>query len=166
MAQDQQTNDRTSSDSARASARRIVVGVDGSGPSNAALEWAVRQAELSGSRVEGITAWEWPFSYGSPMLVSPAYDPAADAKNILEDALSPLRASHPNLDISGTVVEGHASQVLVDASKGAELLVVGNRGHGGFSGLLLGSVSERCTARAHCPVLVVRGESSRARQPS
>lgn len=70
----------------------------------------------------------------------------------------PLRAKHPGVKIESRVVEGHPAPVLVEASKGADLLVVGSRGHGEFAGMLLGSVSEHCVSNAPCPVLVLRGE--------
>lgn len=134
----------------------IVVGVDGSDPSLKALEWAVRQAELTGAEVQAVTAWQWPASYGEPMPIAPGYDPEADAKGVLDEATARLQQAHPSVVIRTRVLEGSPAQVLVEASRGAGLLVVGNRGHGAFAGLLLGSVSEHCTTHAHCPVLVVR----------
>jgi nucleotide-binding universal stress UspA family protein len=70
--------------------------------------------------------------------------------------VAPVRAAHPGLTIEETVAEGHAAPVLVEASKGADLLVVGSRGHGEFVGMLIGSVSEYCAGHAACPVLVHR----------
>ncbi len=134
----------------------IVVGVDGSDPSFNALEWAARQAELTGAEVQAVTAWQWPASYGEPMPIAPGYDPEADATGVLDEAIARLRRAHPSVVIRPRVIEGSAAQVLVEASRRAGLLVVGNRGHGAFAGLLLGSVSEHCTTHAHCPVLVVR----------
>lgn len=135
---------------------RIVVGVDGSESSNEALEWAARQAELTGSEIEAITAWQFPMSYGYPMPIPPDFDAKADATTVVEKAVGELRAAHPGVEIHTSVIEGHAAEVLLDASNGAALLVVGSRGHGQVAGMLLGSVSGHCAARAHCPVVVVR----------
>ena len=135
---------------------RIVVGVDGSPSSMAALEWAAHQAELTGSTLEVITAWEWPMTYGAPFAVTTEYDPAADAQRQVDGAVETARAGHRKVEIRATVTEGHAAPVLVTASHGAALLVVGSRGHGEFVGMLLGSVSEHCVTNAACPVLVLR----------
>ena len=135
---------------------RIVVGIDGSATSVAALEWAVRQAELTGSTIEAITTWEWPTNYGWAFPFPPEYDPKADAQRMLSDALAPVLAAHPDVPVQSTVIEGHPAPVLVEASRGADLLVVGSRGHGEFVGMLLGSVSEHCVTNAGCPVLVLR----------
>ena len=135
---------------------RIVVGVDGSESSVAALEWALRQAELTGSALEAITTWEWPTNYGWAYPFPPEYDPKVDAQKMLSDALRPLLEAHPDVPVQTTVVEGHPAPVLVAASKGADVLVVGSRGHGEFAGMLIGSVSEHCATNAHCPVLVLR----------
>lgn len=135
---------------------RIVVGVDGSPSSMAALEWAAHQAELTGSTLEVVTAWEWPMTYGATFAVTTEYDPAADAQRQVDGAVEIARAGHPKIEIRGTVTEGHPAPVLVKASHGAALLVVGSRGHGEFTGMLLGSVSEHCVTNAGCPVLVLR----------
>jgi len=136
--------------------RRIVVGFDGSASSMEAIRWAVRQAELTGSTIEVVITWEWPTNYGWAFPFPSDYNPADEAKTLLAGALEPIRVDHPDLSIEATVVEGHAAPVLVGASKGAELLVVGSRGHGAFAGMLIGSVSEHCVSNAHCPVLVLR----------
>ncbi len=73
-----------------------------------------------------------------------------------ETMLDKVAADHPEVTIDLTVEEGHPAPVLVTASKGASLLVVGSRGHGEFAGMLIGSVSEHCVTNAHCPVLVLR----------
>ncbi len=138
------------------SAHRIVVGIDGSPTSVAALTWAARQAELTGSTVEAITTWEWPTNYGWAYPFPSDYDPARDAQTMLTDIVDTLRVAHPDVPVQWTVVEGHPAPVLVEASKGADLLVVGSRGHGAFTGMLIGSVSEHCVANAYCPVLVLR----------
>jgi nucleotide-binding universal stress UspA family protein len=137
---------------------RIVVGIDGSPSSVAALRWAARQAELTGSSIEAITTWEWPTSYGAPLPIPSDYDPREDARAMLESVLEKVLGEQPGTARKGTIVEGRAALALVEASEGADLLVVGSRGHGEFAGMLLGSVSEHCVTNAHCPVLVLRPE--------
>jgi nucleotide-binding universal stress UspA family protein len=136
--------------------RRIVVGLDGSQSSIVALEWAASQAELTGASLEVLMTWEWPTSYGMALAVPSDYDPTHESENLLRDLLKPIREAHPSVSIESRVVEGHPAPVLVEASHGADLLVVGSRGHGEFAGMLLGSVSEHCVTNAHCPVLVMR----------
>lgn len=134
---------------------RIVVGVDGSPSSLAALRWAARQAELSGAELHAVTAWHVP---GTGTWVAPVadFDWASNAGTILDQAIKEA------LDGTGTdrvhrhVVQGPSAAVLLDAAEGADLLVVGSRGHGEFAGMLLGSVAQHVTAHAPCPVLVVR----------
>jgi nucleotide-binding universal stress UspA family protein len=138
--------------------RRIIVGVDGSESSLRALEWAARQAELTGWLLEVITTWEWPTSYGWAFPLPSDYSPKVDAQTLVDGVVTKLRESHPKLDVTTAVVEGHPAPVLIDASRMAELLVVGSRGHGEFAGMLLGSVSEHCVTNAHCPVVVIRQE--------
>jgi nucleotide-binding universal stress UspA family protein len=141
---------------------KIVVGVDGSPSSNAALEWGAQQAELTSAELEVVTAWQWPMIYGDPFALPPDYDPGAHARETLEDSVSTARAAHPKVEFRGIVVEGRPAPVLVGASHGADLLVVGSRGHGEFAGMLLGSVSEHCTSNAYCPVLVLRSSRDRS----
>lgn len=136
--------------------RRIVVGVDGSASSVRALEWAARQAELTHDVLEVVTTWEWPTNYGWSASVPEGWDPQADATKILDEIIGKLHQAHPDVVVRSEVVEGHPAPVLIGASRGAELLVVGSRGHGEFAGMLLGSVGEHCVTHAHCPVLIVR----------
>lgn len=135
---------------------RIVVGVDGSTSSLAAVRWGAEQATLLGRDLELVTAWEWPMNYGAPVLLPDDYNPEKDALRLLEEAEAEARAGHPDLTVRKEVREGHPAPVLVDASIGATMLVVGSRGHGAFVGMVLGSVSEHCVTNAKCPVLVIR----------
>jgi nucleotide-binding universal stress UspA family protein len=135
---------------------RIVVGIDGSPSSVAALQWAARQADLTGSNLEAITTWEWPTSFGSPLPFPSDYDPEEDARTMLKGVIGQVMGEHPGISVQATIVEGRPAMVLVEASERADLLVVGSRGHGEFAGMLLGSVSEHCVTNAHCPVLVLR----------
>ena len=136
-------------------AHRIVVGVDGSPSSINALGWAVEQADRTGAALDVLMTWEWPQSYGWSMVPND-FEPARDCEKVLDDALGPIRRAHPEIPIRSSVLEGHPAPLLVEASRGADLLVVGSRGHGEFAGMLLGSVSEHCVTNAHCPVLVLR----------
>jgi len=133
---------------------RIVVGVDGSEASLDGVRWALRQAELTGAAVEALISWDYPRQYGEEF-----YGEEFNWEKIATDT---LQSSLGRLDeeartrIEQRVVQGHPAQALVEASAGAQLLVVGSRGHGGFVGMLIGSVSEHVIAHAQCPVLVVR----------
>jgi nucleotide-binding universal stress UspA family protein len=136
---------------------RIVVGVDGSDSSQEALKWAARQALLTGAVVEAVTAWQMPTSYGYPLAVAPLSTPSEIAQRILNNALD--QAAQPpgaQAEMIAKVVEGNAAQVLIDEARGADLLVVGSRGHGGFAEALLGSTGQHCVHHATCPVVVVR----------
>jgi nucleotide-binding universal stress UspA family protein len=134
----------------------IVVGVDGSAASLEALRWAMAQAELTSARVRAISAWDTPRQIGYDIYI-PVVDWADLAQRTLDTALKEAGDGAP-LDVEAVVLQGHPAKVLVDASAGAQLLVVGSRGHGGFPGLLLGSVSEHVIAHACCPVLVIRDQ--------
>jgi nucleotide-binding universal stress UspA family protein len=135
---------------------RIVVGIDGSAASIDALDWAGRQAALTHSTLEIIMTWDWPTTYGWAMYFPEGYNPSEGMPEMLSKAADDLRARYPDIDVTTRVVQGHPAPVLVEASKGADLLVVGCRGHGEFAGMLIGSVSEFCATNAHCPVLVDR----------
>ena len=137
---------------------RIVVGIDGSDSSIAALGWAAKQAELTGSRLQVIVTWEWPADFGWAPPLSPDYTPEGDARRVLDEAVEKVRSTHPDVDVRSIVIEGHPAPALIEASRGADLLVLGSRGHGQFVGMLLGSVSEHCVTHAHCPVLVLRDQ--------
>jgi len=134
----------------------IVVGVDGSDASVAAARWACGQATLTGSRVEVVSAWRWPASWGAAIPIPSGFDPAADARSMVDGITGPLADEFPAATIHTRIVEGHPAEVLVEASRHADLLVVSSRGHGEFSGMLIGSVSLYCATHASCPVLVYR----------
>ena len=138
-------------------AARILVGIDGSPASMDALAWAAGQAALTSSQLEIVMTWDWPPSYGAWAMPFPTgYDPAESVQKVLEQARADLQATYPNVEIAVRSVQGHPAPALVEASKGASLLVVGSRGHGEFVGMLIGSVSEYCATNANCPVLVHR----------
>jgi nucleotide-binding universal stress UspA family protein len=136
---------------------RIVVGVDGFESSKVALRWAIHQAKLTGAVVEAVTAWHVPPGTAwVPATDVPDYQD--DAFAILTEAITEMCAVDPDVQVGPRVVEGRAGQVLVDAAKGADLLVVGCRGHGGLAEALLGSVGQYCVHRAPCPVVIMRGK--------
>ncbi len=137
--------------------KRIVVGVDGSPSSVHALEWAIHQAELTGDVIDAVNAWHFPNDYGMPVGDLPDF--AGLGAEILDKAIAEARnaTGQAAAEIHPHVVEGNPAQALFDLAKGADLLVVGSRGHGGFTGALLGSVSQHVVHHAPCPVVVVRG---------
>jgi len=135
---------------------RIVVGVDGSAGSAHALRWAARQAGYAGATLEAVTAWQYPAFFGwAPVGVDSA-DFGSIAEKSLNDALNEVFGSQWPEWVRTRVVEGYPARVLVDAAEGADLLVVGSRGHAGFADALLGSVSTYCVQHAHGPVTVIR----------
>lgn len=141
--------------------RTIVVGVDGSPTSAAALRWGVRQAALTGAEVRAVTSWRYPDFYGWDPGV-PVSDFADWAGQAQREVVEEVSAEAPDVTVRCTVGQGDPASVLLDAAQGAELLVVGNRGHGGVTSVLLGSVSHRCAQEAECPVVIVRQPGDRA----
>ena len=137
----------------RQTRERVVVGVDGSECAQAALRWAERYATAFDASVVLTIGWHWPISYGAPVGYG-GFDPEADARHIVDTAAKSLDL--PAERIECAVVEGMAGDVLVDASKGAALLVVGTRGHGAITSSILGSTSNHCAHHAHCPIVIVR----------
>ena len=132
----------------------ILVGVDASEPSKAALSWALRQAEMSGARLLAVTAWQpvAPAGWG----VGPEdLDWRSDAEVAQSRAIQQIVGDQPDVAVNTLIEQGHPALVLVEEARDAELLVVGNRGLGEFAGMLVGSVSEYCVAHAPCPVVVV-----------
>lgn len=142
------------------SGRRIVVGVDGSSPSKRALRWALRQAELTGARLEVVYAWHIPATDGWTPMFDLTQNLTKAGEQIAADTIAEIAGDRPPVIVHAEVVEGNTAAVLLKAAEGADLLVVGCRGHGGFVGALLGSVSQHCVQHATCPVVVVRGEGA------
>ena len=136
---------------------RIVVGVDGSQPSQQALRWGARLAATFGARLDAVIAWEFPTSYG---WVPTEWNPVQDTEKVLHDAVQAVFGHQPPAGLRRQVREGGAAKVLLDSCEGAIMLVVGSRGHGGFAGLLLGSVSANVAEHASCPVLVIHGDQA------
>lgn len=138
----------------------VVVGVDGSPPSAMAMAWAARYAKAMGATVRAVLAWHYPTAAGpAPIGVAPTAvtsEVEQSRYEVLDKAIAATLGEQPAVEIERKVVYGHPAQVLIDESKDADLLVVGNRGHGGFTGMMLGSVSTHCVTHAFCPVTVVR----------
>jgi nucleotide-binding universal stress UspA family protein len=139
---------------------RIVVGVDGSSGATAALRWAVELAAATGAELQVVTAWQ--LSYGwidgyPPDVERWAHQAEQAAQNTVEAALAAAAPADPATAAAASrvIIEGPAAKSLIEQAKGADLLVVGTRGRGGFVGLLLGSVSRQCVDHATVPVVVV-----------
>jgi len=137
------------------SAGRIVVGVDGSEQSEQALRWATRMSLATGAQIDAVIAWHVPVGYGGAYLPE-SWSPKDDARATLTRTVDAVFAAGRPTGMRLLVRQGPATQALLDAGRGAEMLIVGSRGRGGFAGLLLGSVSAACAQHAGCPVLIVR----------
>lgn len=135
----------------------IVVGFDGSDSSRRALEWAAGQGKLTGEPVELLASWSMPKNYGYAVAFESTVDLAEDTRTLVDEAIAAAQAAHPGVEFQAKIVEGEPRSTLVTRSKIASMLVVGSRGHGELTGMLLGSVSGYCVTHAACPVLVVRG---------
>jgi nucleotide-binding universal stress UspA family protein len=139
---------------------RVVVGIDGSQASERALRWGAEEARGHGAELYVVMAYSIP---APPVAVGLAQPPWRDEDEWRKDAQAALQATlhetlgkDPGIRVSTEVVEESPAKALIEASKRADLLVVGTRGHGGFAGMLLGSVSQHVTAHAVCAVTVVR----------
>ncbi|MEV4628089.1 universal stress protein [Micromonospora sp. NPDC049523] len=135
--------------------RRIVVGADGSPYARLALAWAVQRAVSRAVPLHAIRTWAEPTAPWHRTDVDSAEVTRTESAALDED-LAGWRERYPDLPITGEVVTGHPSAVLVEASRQAQLVVVGTRGHGGFRGLVLGSVSQQLLHHAESPVAVIR----------
>jgi nucleotide-binding universal stress UspA family protein len=149
----------------------IVIGVDGSASSDAALRWALEEARLRGASLRAVYAWEPPplevgsvdLGLGAPGLALPA-PPSEyleirqaieqEAARVVPEALARAAGAAAGVNVEQQVVEGPAGDSLVEAAAEADLLVVGSHGRGGLTERLLGSTSQHCVRHAHCPVVV------------
>lgn len=138
---------------------RIVVGVDGSQQSHDALRWAAHLARVLAAQIDAVIAWEYPPALGWS-VVPDDWDPAADMEKVLQETLTDVFGDERPAGLRLQVSEGGAARVLVEACQGATMLVVGSRGHGGFTGVLLGSVSASVAEHAPCPVLIIHGDQA------
>lgn len=144
--------------------RRIVVGVDGSPPSRAALELGVQEARCRDARLVAVHAWNPPTYLGPPEYTGylvPGSELRAQAAEFLDQAVANVP---DDIRLQRRVVEGPIVTTLIEMSADAELVLVGSRGRGGFAGLLLGSTSHQLATHAHCPVVVVPAGAAELRQ--
>ncbi|CAM01719.1 nucleotide-binding universal stress UspA family protein [Saccharopolyspora erythraea NRRL 2338] len=137
----------------------IVVGVDGSPASKAALRWAVWHAGLAHGAITALTAWHAPhvYDWDVPGLQGVVDTAAKKLSEVVEEVVGDTEVA-----VRKEVAQGHPARALLDIAEqsNADLLVLGNRGHGGFTEALLGSVSQYCVHHARCPVVIVRGHSA------
>lgn len=139
--------------------KEIVVGTDGSGWSTTAVRWAAREAHRRDMPLRIVVAYDWQWQaarYGGAQELRNQAEARAEAT--VNTAVLQARGVAPELAVHPVTTVGEPTPALLDAAKDAALLVVGNRGHGGFGSLMLGSVGQRVATHASCPVVVVRGE--------
>ncbi len=137
----------------------IVLGVDGSPVSEAAMDYAFRAASDAGEPLIAVRAWHDPAAVGPSVMLPLVYDPEVidvEEHHVLTEALARWSPKYPNVDVRPRVVQDHPAHALIEQSRGARLLVVGCRGRGELRSLLLGSVSHGVLHHATCPVAVVR----------
>jgi nucleotide-binding universal stress UspA family protein len=134
-------------------AYKVVVGVDGSANSEAALRWALADAEKHDGQVTALFVWQVPFSSFPGLYDREALEKAS--KEFVIEKVSDV-APTPTVPVLPLVAEGDAAEALVVASEDADLLVLGTRGRSTLAGLLVGSVSLQCAAAARCPVLLIK----------
>jgi nucleotide-binding universal stress UspA family protein len=132
---------------------RVVVGVDGSAHGDAALRWALAEAEAHNGEVTAVFAWQMPFVSNPGAFDRAQLEQAG--KDFLVSQVSTIAPS-PRVPLTPLVAEGDPAEALVAASKDADLLVVGTRGRSPFLGAVLGAVSLRCASAARCPVTLVK----------
>jgi nucleotide-binding universal stress UspA family protein len=143
----------------------IVVGVDHSAGAKAALRFALEEARLRQATLRVVHAWQFGYIGATglegllPAVGGGMEDFRQGAAAALDETLRDVVADQDDVAIERRVDQGVPAAVLVEESRGAELLVVGSRGHGGFAQLLLGSVSQQCAQHASCPVVIVRGHT-------
>ena len=141
----------------------IVVGVDRSDGAKAALRFALEEAQLRQATLRVVHAWQFGYIGATglegalPAVGGELEDFRRGAEAALDETLTDVGAETDGVAIERRVDQGTAAAVLVEESRGADLLVVGSRGHGGFAQLLLGSVSQQCAQHTFCPVVIVRG---------
>ncbi|MGW0434805.1 universal stress protein [Micromonospora sp. NPDC003197] len=141
--------------------RPILVGYDGSDCSRAAVAWALDEGARSGNPVLLAYAFEWMTTggwIGPGIGVGTWPDDVArrEIEAVLREAVAEAAGTHPGVEVRGEVFDGPPALILQERSATAALVVLGSRGHGGFTGLLAGSTTVSVAAHAHCPVVVVR----------
>lgn len=145
----------------------VVVGVDGSPANDPAVGYAFEAASLHAAPLTALHAWQHPVSAEADDTLALRYDPAdvrQDEEQLLTEALTGWRGAFPNVLVQPVLLRGGPRHALIEAAATARLLVVGTRGHGGLTGLLLGSVSHAVLHHAACPVAVVPPRRPRPRR--
>jgi nucleotide-binding universal stress UspA family protein len=139
---------------------KVVVGVDGSEPAAEAVRWAADEARMRGATLEAVLAWDWLDQRALGLDFKPDFSDE-EAQALLHGYLVSALGEDglDGLDVVESAVNDRPAHALVEASKSADLLVVGDRGHGGFADLLLGSISAQVVNHAASPVLIVRAGS-------
>jgi nucleotide-binding universal stress UspA family protein len=144
---------------------KIVVGIDGSEAAKNALRWALEEARLRSAKIVAVHAWEAP-----PAMPEPGPAPGFDLVGILPEVeeagerlvkavVEEVVGDDSDVTVEPVAIQGPAASVLVEAARDADMLVVGSRGHGGFTALLLGSVSQQLAHHAPCPLLIHREQN-------
>lgn len=136
--------------------RPIVVGVDDSPSSVAALRKAAVLGAALGRSIEAVTVWHSPATFDGTFATE-VWSPEGEAEEILQASLATAFPEGIPAGLTATVIPGPTAAALIDRSRSADMLVLGSRGRGGFRGLLLGSISTACAQHAHCPVLIMHG---------
>lgn len=145
----------------------VVVGVDGSPASRAALAWAARDVAANGGALRAVTAWEispggYAYLTPYPVMAWPSRTFEREADDVLHQTIRDVLGPKPPVAVQAVVREGRPGKVLVEQAAGADLLVVGNREHRALTGMVIGSVSEYCIIHARCPVVVVHAGAESA----
>jgi nucleotide-binding universal stress UspA family protein len=137
----------------------VVVGVDGSDPSVAALSWASRYGAATGATVRAVRVWHYPTAAGLPPGKTPEPVETEVEGWVRDELTQAVTQANPDssAQVETKIVYGHPAEALIDESRGESLLVLGHRGHGGFAEALTGSIVIHCVNHAACPVVVVRG---------
>jgi nucleotide-binding universal stress UspA family protein len=145
----------------------VIVGVDGSKESKAALRWALNYAEAAGARVRAVIAWRWPMSLLVTLPILEVVDPADEARQRLELAVADVLSQGPSpVKVETRACYGDAVPVLLDQASRASLLVLGAVERGGHHGPSLGYVGEQCLRHAACPVVLVRPQHMLQQAPT
>lgn len=145
--------------------RPILVGVDGSDQSLAALAWAGREAELHGRPLTVLTTWDYPAIQVASMTLGNVLPPAGLMEEAAANSLHTWMADVPipaSVEVTSTAIEGSPAQAILESAESAHMLVIGARGSGGFANLRMGSVANRVIAHSPCPVVVVPAPAEQA----
>lgn len=133
----------------------VLVGIDGSAESGRALRWACDYVSQLGGVVHAVTVWHQPIQFGYRLATTDS-DLEKRAQRSLDEVVDPVREEYPQVDLKPRLLRGHEVDEMVGLSHQADLMVLGNKGHGAFTGMMVGSVALKLVHHARCPVTVVR----------